>query len=800
MSRYLPVLRGLAKQPMFSILAIVTLALGIGVNVGIFSALEALVLEPLPYPESHRLVTIYEDASWLGYAKNTPAPANFVDWKREARSFAGMGATAGCRATLTGGSQPEEIRCSSLTPNLLPLLGTKPLLGRWFEDSEDVPDPSSVLISEGLWQRRFGADRNIVGKTIQLNGRAVSIRGVMPDSFRFPQADVELWMPAGLTPQRWNSRSSHFLSVYGRLAPGVSLGEATQELRAIQKRINQRHPDDCDPRMSVMIETLRDRLLGKTQLALWILMGASAMVLLIACANVANLLLTRATGRQRELAIRSALGASTAALMEVIFAETLALTLAGGLGGIALAAASRGALETFIPESMLGAVYIGLDGRVLLFSLLASFLAAVLASLTPLLHILGAPLVNLLRQDSRASSARSTVTLRNVLVVGEVALTVTLLAGAALMTRSLIEIWNAPLGFDPGNLYSIRVSQSSPRYLESTKREELYQRSMEAIRALPGMEQVSFASTPPFFSHGNSNGYAVEGITPAGRAENEDILVRNATTNYLPMIGAKLKEGRFFTEADRAGAQPVAIVNEFFSRRHFNGKSPLGKRICLTPGAPNPVWRTIVGVVAEIRERGYDLNPKQVVYTSSSQMETWTCSMMLVRGKNIPASVPAIRRAILDIDPDQPIGRVQSFDDLLAIDQASRRQQMFLLAAFSGLSLLLACLGIYALLSYSIELRRNELGVRVAIGATGADLLKLVVGQGMRLALAGTALGLCGALLLGRWLESSLYGVKPFDPLSLTIVCGILLLTALLACLEPALRAARRSYFWQFAQ
>lgn len=800
MSRYLPVFRGLAKQPAFTLLAVLTLALGIGINVGIFSALEALVLNPLPYPEAHRLISIYEDASWLGYAKNTPAPANFRDWQRESRSFAGMGATAGCRGTLTGGSQPEEVNCRSLTPNLLPILGTKPMIGRWFEEAEDIVDPKVVLLSEGLWRRRFGADPQVAGKSIQFNGRAVTVVGVMPDSFRFPQADIEMWIPIGLTPQRWNARSSHFLSVYGRLAPGVSMNEAKQELQAIQKRINQAHPEDCDPRMGIAMETLRDRLLGKTQLALWVLMGASAMVLLIACANVANLLLTRATGRQRELAIRSALGASTAALMEVIFAETLLLTLIGGLGGMFVAWASQGALEALIPESMLGAVRIELDERVLGFALLASFLAAVLASVTPLLHILGAPLVNLLRQDSRASAARSTVRLRNVLVVGEVALTVTLLGGAALMTRSLFEIWNAPLGFDATNLYSIRVSQSAPKYTESAKREVLYQRSMEKIRALPGIEAVSFAATPPFFSTGNSNGYMIEGITPAGRAENEDILVRNGTTNYLQMLGAKLKEGRFFTEADRAGAMPVAIVNEFFGRKHFKGQSPIGKRICVSPCAPNPVWRTIVGVVVEVRERGYDLNPKQVAYTSSSQMESWTCTMLLVRGRNVAASIPAIRRAILEVDSDQPIGRVQSFDDLLAIDQASRRQQMFLLGAFSGLSLLLACLGIYAILSYSVELRRNELGVRIAIGATGCDLIRLVVGQGMRLALAGTALGLVGAVLLGRWLETSLYGVKPFDPLSLSIVCGLLLTTALVACLEPALRAARRSYFWQLAQ
>ena len=366
----IPLLRGLRSQPGFSILAVLTLALGIGVNVAIFSALDALVLNPLPFPEANRLMAVYEDAGFIGYPQNTPAPANFFDWKRQATSFQDMGATSFCRAVLTGDGAPEQVFCRSFTANMWSILGVNPLRGRWFTAEEDHPDPNVVLIGEGLWTRRYARDESLVGRTIRINDLSYKVVGIMPDWFRFTNRS-ELWTPAGFTAKQIAQRGSHFLNCYGRLKPGVSVDQARQELQEIQRQINKTYAQETDPRMSATLEPLRDALVGKIGPALWILMGAAFIVLLIACGNVANLLLARATGRQRELAVRSALGASTGDLLGLVLAETLFLTCAGGLFGVGLALASKKLLENFIPVGLKDSVSISLDLRVLLFAFIS---------------------------------------------------------------------------------------------------------------------------------------------------------------------------------------------------------------------------------------------------------------------------------------------------------------------------------------------------------------------------------------------------------------------------------------------
>ncbi len=790
-------IRSLRNQPGFSLLAILTLALGIGINVAIFSALEAVVLNPLPFPNAGRLVAVYEDASWIGYPRNTPAPANFFDWKREAKSFDDMAATAGCRAVLTGDGAPEEVPCRSFAANIWPLFGVKPILGRWYTGEDDHPQPDVAMIGEGLWQRRFGGDRGVIGRTIQIGGRGFRVVGVMPRWFHF--YETELWVPVGFTAEQKARRGSHYLTCYGRLKAGVTPRQAETELRAIQDRLNRMYPKDSDPRLGAAVEPLRSALVGETRTALWILMGAAGMVLAIACANVANLLLARATGRRREMAVRSALGASSGDLLMQVFLETLALACAGGAAGLAMALAARQMLENFIPQALKGAVEISLDRRVLIFALLAGLAAAVLAAIAPILHVLRAPLIDLLREDSRTGSSRGTVRLRGMLVAGEVALTVALLAGAGLMVRSLMAIWRTDLGFRPQNLMTVRVSLPEGKYGDSQKAWQFYDRALEKIRSIPAVAAADFVSTAPFFSIGNSRGFAIEGRTPGGQWEKSDMLTRAATPEYLQTIGATLLEGRFFSGADRDGGLEVAIVNETFARVFFPHRSPLGHRLSLTDGkAGQKRWRVIVGVVKNVNERGYDHDSKPVTYITVRQSDYGLGQLMVRTTQAGPGGQPAgllnaLRTAIQQVDSDQPLGQARTFDEVLALNQASRRQQMFLLALFAALSLVLACLGIYAILSYTVELRRQEIGVRMALGARSSDVIRLIAADGMKLAGAGAAAGIALTAAGARLLAASLYGVKPFDPLTLAAVCAVLGVVALLACWVPARRAAATS-------
>ena len=787
----IPTLRGLWNQPGFSTLAILTLALGIGANVALFSALEAVVINPLPFRDPERLVAIYEDSSWIGYKKNTPAPANFLDWRRQSESFEDMAATRGCRAVLTGEGVPEDLPCRNVAANLWPLLGVKPILGRWFTGAEDHPNPDVAMIGEGLWTRRYGRDPSILNRTIQIDGKAVQVVGVMPGWFRFP-VDMEMWRPLQLTARELAQRGSHYLTCYGRLKRGVSVEQASSELLSIQRRLNELYPHDTNPRMGAFAEPLRDAMVGNIRQALWILMGAAGMVLLIASANVANLLLTRATNRQRELAVRAALGASSGDLIGQVFVETVILACLGGALGMAFAFAGRRVLENFIPQALKGSVTIVLDPRVAGFTLLVSFCAAVLAALTPAFFVARAPLMNILRQDARGGASRSAVRTRAALVMVEVAVTVMLLAGAGLMVRSLMVIWKTELGFRPEGLMTAQVTLGGPKYPDDQSRFQFYDRALEAARAIPGVAAADFASTPPFFSIGYSRGFAIEGRTPANQWEPSDMLTRYGTVGYLQTIGATLVSGRFFTEADRELVPLVVIVNETFARTFYPGESALGKRMSFSGDGLQREWRTIIGVVRDVRERGYDYAAKPVTYVPVRQSPGAFASQLVVRSRrgSPDALLNAIRQAIQSVNPDLPLGQARTFEEILALDQASRRQQMFLLLAFAGLSLVMACVGIYAILSYTVALRRREIGVRMALGANSGDVARMVALDGMRLAGIGAAGGGLAALASMPVLRASLYGVQPFDSLTLLAVCGIVALVALLACWIPAWRAA----------
>ena len=795
--KILPTFRTVRSRPGFWLLATFTMALGIGVNVAIFSALDALVLRPFPFPQPDRLMAVYEDDAFVGYPKGTPSVANYLDWRRQSQSFADIGATRFCRAVLTGDGRPEQAACRTFTDNVWPILGVNPIRGRWFSGEEDHPRPDVVVIGEALWTRRYGRDESLVGRAIRINDAPFKVVGIMPAWFRFTER-TELWLPMGFTPQQLSERGRHILNCYGRLKPGVSARAAEQELKQIQSRIDKAYPQDTDPRMSVSLEPLQDALVGSTGPELKILMGAAAIVLLIACANVANLLLLRATGRQQELAVRAALGANHADLLGLVLVETLLMSLAAGAIGLMLAFLSKQLLENFIPEGLSGSVAIAIQFRVLAFTLAASFLAAIVAAVGPMVHLRRMPLMDALRQDSRSGgSGPAASRLRGLLVIGEIALTVMLSSGAGLLIKSLYVIWKIDIGFRPAGLMAVSVSLPPQKYADDAKRWAFYDAALEKIRAIPGVTAADFSNTPPFFSFGNSNGFAIEDRTPAGRWEPGDMLTRIDTAGYLETIGATLVAGRHFTIADREGTPDVAIVNQSFANMFFPGQSVIGRRISLTdattPENPNRRrWRTIVGVVKEIRERGYNWPPKPVTYIVLRQIADWTAGQLVVRSRlDSPLTLlNPIRRAIQEIDPDQPIGQARTFDEILALDQTSRRQQMALLSLFAGLSLVMACLGIYAVLAYMVESRKHEVGIRMALGAGRTDVVRLVATQGLRLTGLGALLGVTGVAFGGRLLESSLYGVRPFDPATVAAVCGIVGLVALCACVVPARQAA----------
>jgi predicted permease len=635
----------------------------------------------------------------------------------------------------------------------------------------------------------------VVGRTAVINGRNMTITGVMPGWFHFGgDRDTELWMPSGLSPQELANRGSHFLTVYGRLKPGVTVQQADAEMKSIQTEINRTDPNNTDPRMSASVESLRDALVGDMGPALWILMTAAGTVLLIACSNVASLLLARATRRRHEMAVRTSLGATGWQLANVVLYETCALAAAGAALGIGLAFLSRRLLENFVPAALKGTVSIEIDPRILVFAIAISAAAALFAALTPIWQTLRNPLASVLRQDSRSGASKASVRMRSALVVGEIALTVTLLAGAGLMVRSFLVIWNTGLGFDAEHLMVARVSVPIARYQSKELRDRFYNSMVQKVRAAPGVAAADFASAPPFYSTGNSMGYALEGRTPEGKWENGDMLTRVSTSGYMETLGARMVSGRSFQADDRAGMPDVAIVNETFARTFFPNSSAVGHRISLSDrdGFARR-WRTIVGVVKEIRERGYDPAPKPVTYITTEQTDNFSPNQLVVRAKSGSGLqlVNAIRRAVSEVDPNQPIGVVRTFDEILALDQASRRQQLFLLSLFASLSLTMACFGIYAILAYSVELRRQEIGVRMALGADRASVFRIITGDGLKLTALGAVLGLLAAAAGGRLIRASLYGIEPLDPMTLASVCGVLTLVSLLACSVPSLRAAR---------
>ena len=789
-------IRGLLKRPGFTIIALVTLALGIGANTAIFSVVNAVLLRPLPFPNPEELVIVWEDATYAGFPHNTPAPANYVDWKNQNQSFADMAASHETSFNLTGDGEPERVSAYSVTSNFFPLLGVQPLLGRSFLTEEDRPGANKVaVLSYSLWQSRYGADRNVLNREILLNGEKHSVIGVMPASFQFFEKDARLWVPIALDPENWANRGGHYLKVVARLRPGVSLSQAQADMQAIMRRIAMDHPEETmEGKLGAVVLPMRDELVGDARGSLIVLLVAVAFVLLIACANVAGLLLARAVGRRKEIALRMALGAGRSRVIRQLLTESLLLAAAAGVIGSLLAYASFAFLQGLVPEQMALAASLKLDVRILMFTLAISLITGVIFGLVPALQSANFDLNDALKQSS--GRVTSTGRLRSAMIVFEVAVSLVLLVGAGLLIQTLFQLFRQYSILEPEKVLTMRTILPREKYKEPQLRDNYYQQVLQRVENLPGVVAAGYSTSVPLSWKGGTSGFYPEGLTAPIPGMAYDANHRQVSTNYLKAMNVPLRQGRYFESSDNAQSLPVVIINETMARQYWPGENALGRRLKIgDPNEPGKQWKEIVGIVADIRQMGIDEPVKAEMYLPYQQITDWPGYLprdLAIRTNGDTSNLAGpVRQIIREVDPDQPVSNVVTMAELLGEEAAQRRMGMIMLAGFAALALLLASLGIYGVLAYFVTQHTNEIGVRQALGATPRNILFLVLRKGMVLTLAGVVIGLIAAFALTRLMSSLLFGVAAADPLTFASVPLLLVLVALFACYIPARRATK---------
>jgi putative ABC transport system permease protein len=784
-------LRQFRMSPGYFALAIAALALGIGANTAIFSAIDAVLFRPLPYSDPSRLVIVWEDASFVGFAHNTPAPANFVDWRALNHSFVDMAAHNDRVASLTSEqAAPEQLIGSAVTPNFFEVIGVWPLVGRAWTREEDAAKRQLVVLSYSLWQRRFGGDPAIIGRSILMNGESTEVIGVMPQEFFFPSKDVDYWAPGFFTPERLAERDSHYLEVVARLKPAVTVKQAQADMTRLAARLAEQYPAS-NANIGAVVVPIQQEYAGDMRAGLWVLEIASVFVLLIACSNLANLLLARSSTRRREIAVRIAMGASPRQIVMQLLTESVLLAFIGGALGIWLGHVFWQLLGELAPDQIKSASF-ALNFRVLIFAAGVSIASAILFGLLPAVRATRVPLQDTLKQGARSGDSRGGLRMRDALVVVQFALALALLVGAGLMVETLWNLRRVDLGFRPDHLLVSLVPLPQPKYDANAKRRNFYTGVLDELRSKPGITSAGFASNAPFTSEGYTEAYTIEGEPPPRPGWVNDALYREVTPGYLEAIGARVLEGRFLRSSDTESSEPVVVVNEFLAKRHWPGQSAIGKHLHEGGYGDKTAWRTVVGVLANVRERGLLLDMKPAVYLSTAQVKRSGADYLVVRTTQDPLSAAnEIRDAVWAIDSQQPLARVRSMDQIIENNVSDRKRPMVLLAVFAGLALLLACVGVYGVLAYAVAQRTREIGVRIAVGARPGDIILMVLGRGLRLGLAGLAAGMVLAGLLARLLESLLYGVRPASPAVYAATAALLLLVAVAACVIPSCRAAR---------
>jgi putative ABC transport system permease protein len=789
--------RSLGNHPGFAIVVILTLALGIGANAAIFSVVNAVLLRPLPYHDADRLVVIWGDLHRPGVNEIPASAGEFVDYRDRAHAFEHVAAYDTLGFNLTGIGEPERLDGAVVTASLFPLLGASAQVGRTFLSAEEQPGREQVVVlSHALWQRRFKGDAAIVGQMVVLDGTPVQVVGVMPATFQYPDAGVEIWKPMLLDAEALSedNRGSHGYTALARLKPGVTLAQAQADLAAVTATFKAEHPGNYRGGFSANLRLLQAEIVGDTARPLLILLGAVAVVLLIACANVANLLLARAASRRREIALRTALGASRGRLVRQLLTESVLIAIVGGVIGLVLASWGVDLLIASAPETIPRFREVGVDRRVVLFTAIVSLGTGLLFGIVPALRAAGAPLNETLKDGGRVGDSAAHGRAGRLLVISEVALSLVLLIGAGLLIHSFARVQNVEPGFDARNVLTLRLALPESRYSTFQKGDAFFDELFTALRSRPDVRGVAAANALPFSGLGGSRTFHIEGREPKRPEDQTEEQLRIVTDGYFATMRIPVVKGREFSDRDTLSGPRVAVVNEALARKHWPNESPIGRRVGFSRDEPQ--WYEIVGIVGNIKHRGLDAADRPELYVPSRQplFANWTVRPMYVavRTDADPQAVAAtVRRELARVDRDQPISDMRTMDERIGRSLAGRRFNMVLLAVFASLALTLAGIGIYGIVAYSVTERTHEIGVRLALGAQRRDVMAMIVAQGMVLTMIGTAVGVVSALLVTRMMSSLLFGVSAADPVTFVVIPVLLAAVAFVACSVPARRATR---------
>jgi putative ABC transport system permease protein len=783
-------LRLLAKSPGFAFIAILTLALGIGANSGMFSFLHTMLVKPLPLPRVAELVFLSEHSQQV--PEMSIAYPNFLDWRTRQRSFTHLGVFRGQSFNYVGPVEAERISGAQFSHDLFPALGVAPRLGRWFGADDDRPGAArTALVSASFWQRFCGGRPAVLGETLTLNGEIYTIIGVMPADFRFYTHGTDVWVPFGLFGDQHMNRGNHpGLYAIGRLKPGISLASARADLGAVARQLAQEHPQ-TNTGISVALMPLVDRVIGQARGAVWISFGAACGVLLIACANVANLLLVRAAVRAREFAVRAALGASRGQLIRLVLAESLLLGAGGTALGLLFGYGTMQGLKTLLPPESIFVTEVRMDAGVFAFSVVVGVGVTLLFGLVPALTGSKVNLHEALAAGGRSGGGHVNARWRSVLVAGEFALTLALLFFSGLMLRTTYNLSRADPGLKTDHVLSFTYAASGRDWADPVRRRQLFDRALERLRTVPGVSHVALTSPLPMSGGGNQASFLPEGLPDPGPGRRFSTENNAASAAYFETMRIPLLRGRTFSGHEKPEDPRVCLIDATFAQTHFAGQDPVGQRIVLGAGGSTPALLTVIGVVGHVQNYGIGRETRVQLYSPYQQSLPPFVSFVLRTELEPAALTPAIRAAMREVEPTLPIFAVRPMDELLHASTGLPRIMLTLLSAFAGLAVLLAGVGLYGVLSYVVGQRTREIGIRIALGATPGSVRQLMLGQGLRLAAFGLALGLLASVALARVVGSLLYAVSPYDPLVLAAVSFLLGAIGLLACWLPARRATQ---------
>ena len=787
--------RSLAKTPGFTATAVVTLALGIGASTAIFSVVDAIVLRPLPYRDAERLVTVWDQLNNLGLTRFASKHAHYLDYREQNRVFDDIAAFDFFDANLPGAAgDAERLTGMRATANLFPLVGARAYLGRVFTEAEPQ---DSVLLSFGLWQRRFGGDMGVIGRGVRLNDAVYQIAGVMPRDYSWPIATStppDIWTPLVVRPDP--ARSLGGLRLIARMKNGVTIEQAQADMKAVARKVDAhrpyRGPQGQDPGYNVAVVGLREEIYGTLPSSVLLLLGAVGLVLAIACANVAHLLLARGAARAKEMAVRRALGAGDARIAGQFLAESILLSIGGCALGLLFASWGIATLTAIGPERLFRAGTIAIDERVLAFSVVVSLITGLAFGLIPALRGRHADLTESLK-SARSTSERSTRRSAEIIVAAQVALSLVLLTGAGLLIRSFLKLLDTSPGFHPENVLSLRISLPMNRYGEPHQREAFFENLLERVRLLPGITASGVVSRLPLSGVGRGGDpFSIEGRAwRSGGAIPQFANYQAASPEYFRAMGIPLLKGRFFTDRDSRVAEPVVVINETLARGFFAGEEPLGKRILVGAPTPGARWMTIIGVVGDVRNSGLEVDPIPQMYQPYAQQPIWSVWLVARTPADPMSALTSIRRQVAAVDPDQPVYDVRTMEERVGSAVSQPKFQGVLMGVFALVALALASVGLYGVVAHSVARRTQEIGVRMSLGARPADVLALVVRQGMRPVVAGAVVGAAGAFAVANGLKAFLFNVSPTDPATFLGVAMVLVAVSLAACWLPARRASR---------